>query len=89
MSELRAEHEARYPGLPSRWLAYCYAVGREPRSGAAGAPPGEPSTGEWFAAHIARVKAELGFVYRGDMSDAKHQAVTEKLWQYAVEERDA
>lgn len=40
MSDPRAEQEARYPGLPSRWLAYCYAVGGSRKAGPRGARQG-------------------------------------------------
>lgn len=89
MSDVRTDYEHRYPRLPGRWLAYCYAVGRDPQGGAAGLLSGAPNTREWFGPRVEQAMAELGIDHGRDLSTPEQQAVTEKLWQYAIKERSA
>lgn len=90
VSTIRSEHERRYPGINSRWLAYCYAMDRHPTCG----PCGPQGGVVWLSARYKRAAAELGICHCAKsacarMAKLKDPAVTEKIWRYALEERDA
>lgn len=84
MTDIQRDYEQRYPGLNSRWLAYCYAVDRHPTDSIGPRVAEIPVV--WIGGRVDRAVAELG-ITRERLRPDEHQAVTDKLWQYAVEER--
>lgn len=82
-SDIQRDYERRYPGISSRWLAYCYAVGRHP-TGMRPARSERPAS--WIGSHMARARAELG-IATDALTEQQLAQCGDLLWRYAMEER--
>lgn len=84
VTDIQREYEQQWRGLSSRWLAYCYAVGRHPTGER---PPGTELPVLWIGRRMDRACAELGIECKTRLTAEEHAKCTELLWRYAVEER--
>lgn len=86
MTDIQRDHERRYHGMNSRWLAYGYAVGRNPTGSPADRIPGVELPVIWIGSRMDRARTEIGN-RDGALTPGEHTRCDELLWRYAAEER--
>lgn len=84
VSDIQRNYERQWVGMSSRWLAYCYAVGRHPVGGFVYRGHDSKRAVTWIRSRVDLAQDELGVTQK---NQAESQAVTDRLWRYAVEER--